>query len=70
MIDDQCAFSNDCFNGTCTRSRNFCNKTAVYQSFDDLSGKWNLEPSENRCFGTKCHADTQCAFDHQKKLVC
>ena len=70
MVDEQCAFKNDCFNGTCTSSRNFCNRTATYQTFDDDSGKWTRYISENRCLGTQCHADEQCAFDHTKKLVC
>jgi hypothetical protein len=30
MVDGQCASNNDCFNGTCTSSRNFCNKTASF----------------------------------------
>ena len=35
-----------------------------------MSGNWTKYVSENRCLGTQCHADEQCAFDHTKKLFC
>jgi hypothetical protein len=65
----QCGFDNPCFNGTCTRQQYSCNNTAKYQSFDDSLG-WLSEVSVNRCSGTQCHKDEQCAFEAKHKLLC
>lgn len=69
MSDAQCGLNNSCFNGTCTRTQNFCNKTSSYNVFDD-EGNWTSTSTVNRCQGAICYGDDQCGFSKTTKLNC